>query len=64
MNDRTRIYAMLIALAVYWAGSAFILFLRRSKPILIDLLFLRWSYPLIWLAVLIILIKTAKQTTG
>lgn len=60
MNDRTRIYAMLIALAVYWAGAGFIVFLRRSKPILLDLLFLRWSYPLIWLAVLVILTRMTK----
>lgn len=57
MNDRTRIYAAVIALAVYWAGVGFIVFLRRSKPILIDLLFVRWSFPLIWLVALLALAR-------
>jgi len=57
MNDRTRICAATIALAVFWAGVGFIIFLRRSKPILIDLLFVRWSFPLIWLAALLTLVR-------
>ena len=60
MNDRPRIYAAVIALAIFWAGVGFIVFLRRSKPILIDLLFVRWSFPLIWLAVLVALIQFTK----
>jgi hypothetical protein len=63
MNDRTRIYAAVIALAVFWAGVGFIVFLRRSKPILIDLLFVRWSFPLIWLAALLTLVRLAGATT-
>jgi hypothetical protein len=57
MNDRTRIYAAVIALAVFWAGVGFIIFLRRSKPILIDLLFVRWSFPLMWLVTLLTLVR-------
>src|SRR3954471_17905553 len=57
MNDRTRIYAAVIALGVFWAGVGFIVFLRRSKPILLDLLFVRWSFPLIWLAALLTLVR-------
>ena len=57
MNDRVRIYAALIALVVFWAGVGFIVFLRRAKPILIDLLFVRWSFPLIWLVALVVLVK-------
>ena len=60
MNDRTRIYAAVIAHVIYWAGIGFIIFLRRSKPILIDLLFARWSYPLLWLAALVVLTQFAK----
>lgn len=63
MNDRTRIYAALIAFAIFWAGVGFIVFLRRSKPILIDLLFVRWSYPLLWLAVLVVLTRLIKTQT-
>jgi len=62
MNDRTRIYAAVIALAVFWAGVGFIVFLRRSKPILIDLLFVRWSFPLIWLVALLTLVRLAGAT--
>jgi hypothetical protein len=57
MNDRTRIYAAVIALAVFWAGVGFIVFLRRSKPILLDLLFVRWSFPFIWLTALLGLVR-------
>ena len=60
MSDRVRIYAALIALAVFWAGVGFIVFLRRSKPILIDLLFVRWSFPLIWLCALLALAQIGK----
>ena len=62
MNDRTRIYAAVIGLAVFWAGVGFIVFLRRSKPILIDLLFVRWSFPLIWLVALLTLVRLAGAT--
>ena len=61
MNDRSRIFAAVIAHIIYWAGIGFIIFLRRSKPILIDLLFARWSFPLLWLAVLIILTRLMKS---
>jgi hypothetical protein len=66
MNDRTRIYAAVIALAVFWAGVGFIIFLRRAKPILIDLLFVRWSFPLIWLVALLVLVRlfSAGAATG
>lgn len=60
MNDRVRIIAAILAHVIYWAGIAFIIFLRRSKPILIDLLFARWSFPLLWLVALIILVQAAK----
>jgi hypothetical protein len=60
MNDRVRIYAAFLALAIFWAGVGFIVFLRRSKPILIDLLFVRWSYPLIWLVVLVLMVQFGK----
>jgi hypothetical protein len=63
MNDRTRIYAAVIALALFWAGVGFIVFLRRSKPILIDLLFVRWSFPLIWLVALMALVRFAGVKT-
>lgn len=59
MNDRTRIYAAVIALAIFWAAVGFIIFLRRSKPIFIDLLFVRWSFPLLWLAALVALVRLA-----
>ena len=62
MNSRTRIYAAVVALAVFWAGVGFIIFLRRSKPILIDLLFVRWSFPLLWLAALLTLVRFADAT--
>ena len=57
MNDRVRIYAAVVALALFWAGVGLIVFLRRTKPILIDLLFVRWSFPLIWLAGLLVLTR-------
>jgi hypothetical protein len=60
MNDRVRIYAAFIAFAIFWAGVSFIVFLRRSRPILIDLLFARWSYPLIWLVVLVLMVQFGK----
>src|SRR5881275_2049337 len=60
MNDRTRIFAAIIALAIFWAGVGFIVFLRRSKPILIDLLFVRWSFPILWLIALLALVQVAK----
>ena len=60
MNDRTRIYAAIIALVLFWAGVGFIVFLRRTKPILIDLLFVRWSFPLIWLIALVVLVKVVN----
>jgi hypothetical protein len=60
MNDRSRIYAAVIAHIIYWAGIGFIIFLRRSKPILLDLLFARWSFPLLWLAALVVLVQIAK----
>jgi hypothetical protein len=60
INDRARIYAALIALALFWAGVGFIVFLRRSKPILIDLLFVRWSFPLLWLIALLTLVQIGK----
>lgn len=62
-TDRLRIYAAVIAHVLYWAGIAFIIFLRRSNPILLDLLFARWSYPLLWLAALVILIQLTKGGT-
>lgn len=55
------LYAAVFAHIVYWAGIGFIIFLRRSKPILIDLLFARWSFPLLWLAALIILTWVARN---
>jgi hypothetical protein len=61
MNDRQRIFAAILAHVVYWAGVAFIIFLRRSKPILLDLLFARWSFPLLWLLALIILMRLTKS---
>jgi hypothetical protein len=61
MNDRTRILASIIGLAVFWGGIGFIVFLRRSKPILIDLLFVRWSFPLIWLIALLALVQIGKM---
>src|SRR4051812_19188372 len=60
MSERLRIYAAVIAHAIYWAGVGFIIFLRHSKPILLDLLFVRWSFPLLWLAALVILTQIAK----
>lgn len=60
MRDGLRIRAAILAALIYWAGVGFIVFLRRSKPILIDLLFVRWSFPLLWLAILIILTQLAK----
>ena len=60
MSDRVRIYAAIIALAVFWAGVGFIVFLRRAKPILVDLLFVRWSFPLLWLIALLALVQIAK----
>ena len=60
MNDRARIFAAVIAHVIYWAGIGFIIFLRRSKPILLDLLFARWSFPLLWLIALIILSRIGK----
>jgi hypothetical protein len=61
MSDRTRILAAIIGLALFWAGVGFIVFLRRSKPILIDLLFVRWSFPLLWLIALVALVRIAKM---
>jgi hypothetical protein len=60
MNDRQRIFAAVLAHVIYWAGIGFIIFLRRSKPILLDLLFARWSFPLLWLAALVILVQINK----
>jgi hypothetical protein len=60
MNDWVRIGAAAIALAVFWSGVGFIIFLRRAKPILIDLLFVRWSFPLLWLIALLILTHFGK----
>jgi hypothetical protein len=59
-RDVRFIYAAVIAHAVYWAGIAFIIFLRRSKPILLDLLFARWGYPLLWLLTMVILLQITK----
>jgi hypothetical protein len=60
MNDLVRIAAAAIALAVFWSGVGFIVFLRRAKPIAIDLLFVRWSFPLLWLIALLSLVQFAK----
>jgi hypothetical protein len=60
LNKRDFVYAGVIALAVYWAGVGFIIFLRRAKPIFIDLLFVRWSFPLIWLAVLVVILQITR----
>jgi hypothetical protein len=49
-----------MAMALFWAGVGLIVFLRRAKPILIDLLFVRWSFPLLWLGALIVLVQFAK----
>lgn len=55
-----RLRASLIGLAVFWAMFAFIVFLRGSKPIKVDTLFVRWSYPLIWLLAVILTTWLAK----
>ena len=57
LNNNDVRLAAVIAAAVYWSVAGFIVFLRRAKPILIDLLFVRWSFPLIWLAAFILLAK-------
>ena len=62
MSDRVMIYSAVIAHALYWAGVGFIVFLRRSKPILLDLLFVRWSFPLLWLLTLVVLTQIAKAS--
>ena len=49
-----RLRAALIAVAGFWAMFAFSVFLRGAKPIKLDLFFVRWSYPLIWLGALIL----------
>jgi hypothetical protein len=64
MNDRTRIYAAVIALVLFWAVVGFIVFLRRAKPIALDLIFVRWSFPLIWLVALVILAKVVKANVN
>jgi hypothetical protein len=60
LDKRLHLYAAGIALAIYWAGVGFIVFLRRAKPILIDLLFVRWSFPLIWLVALLAILQITK----
>ena len=49
-----RLRASLLALGAFWAMTMFIIFLRGSKPIKIDFIFVRWSYPLIWLTAVVI----------
>jgi hypothetical protein len=60
LDKRVHVLAAAIALVVFWAGLGFIIFLRRSKPILIDLLFVRWSFPLIWLVALLAILQITK----
>src|SRR5829696_6743595 len=59
-RDVRFIYTAVTAHAIYWAGIAFIIFLRRSKPILLDLLFARWAFPVLWLAAMVILLQVTK----
>ena len=56
-----RLRAAGIAAVVFWAAFMFIVFLRGSKPIKLDLAFVRWSYPLLWLATLILSAFLAKS---
>src|SRR5262245_61661014 len=48
-DNPLRLRAAAFAAVLFWAVVGFIVFLRRSKPILIDLLFVRWAFPLLWL---------------
>ncbi len=65
MNDSgVRLRAAAGAAAVYWAVVWFIYFLRRAKPIFLDLVFARWSYPLLWLAFVVILMRIGKMKVG
>src|SRR5688500_9811246 len=59
-RDFRFMYAASTAHVIYWAGIAFIIFLRRSKPLLLDLLFARWGYPLLWLVTMVILLQITK----
>ena len=60
-RDNRFIYAAVIAHVIYWAGLGFIIFLRRSKPLHLDLLFARWSFPLLWLIIMLILMRIAQH---